>query len=348
MSITIKDIAKKAGVSYSTVSKALNDKPGVNSTLKNRIKKIAKQSGYAPYIIFRETGMYNKKIKTIAVIYPQLSQHIMEQVQKGTDRIFIKTGYYELRYVVDINNFLNNKKKNDFLLKQLLTDKRISGIIFAFIPVPNNLIAQFNKQNIYSVLLNNYTNYGKCVTINNSDAMYQTVSELVKLGHKKIGLIMPDKKAEQVWEDRFNGYRKCLKHHKIDFNPDFIINELSFELKTCAKATKTLIQKHPEITAIIYGSDIQAYGGFKGIEEMKLKVPDDIAVVGFDDMELNHIIEPSLSSVEQPMEKMGELGAKMLIDAIKNNNSSHENIELEAKLHLRGSCIKDYEDTFWS
>ena len=80
---------------------------------------------------------------------------------------------------------------------------------------------------------------------------------------------------------------------------------------------------------------------------MNRKVPDDIAIVGFDDTELNHIMEPSLSSVNQPIEKMGEIGANMLINAIKNKDTSHESVELESTVNLRGSCIKDYKDPFW-
>lgn len=348
MGVNIKDIAKEIGVAPSTISKALNNRTGVNNVLKAKIKKAADRLGYAPYMAARETGMYDTKLKTIAVIYPRVSQYIIEHIQKGTDKVFTKKGYYELRYTIDVaSSLINEEVENELLFKRLLTDKRISGILFGFIHVSDVLLAQFHKNNIYTVLLNNYTHYGKCVTINNFKAMYQIVLELIKLGHKNIGLIMPSEESEQVWKDRYNGYKKGLEYHKIPYNPNFIIHEYTFKIKSSAYATKQLLHDHPEINAIIYGSDIQAYGGLKILKEINRKVPDDIVIVGFDDTELNHIMEPSLSSVNQPIEKMGEIGANMLINAIKNKDLTHEAVELEAALNLRGSCIKGYKDPFW-
>ncbi len=348
MGIRIKDIAKEIGVTAPTVSKALNNRPGINKELRSRIKKTAERLGYAPYMTARETGMYDQGVKTIAVIYSRVGQHLIDMLQQGTDKIIYGNGFYELRYTLDVSNILiTPEKENELLLDRLLKDQRISGILFAFLTVSDITLAQFHKRKIPTVLLNNYTDYGKCVTINNKQAMYNVIKKLFELGHTQIGLIMPNENLEQVWQDRLNGYKQYLKEKSLTYNPNLIIHEQTFQLENAGFATKQLIQAHPEITAIVYGSDTQAYGGYKALRDMGKKIPDDIAVVGFDDMVFNRVMTPSLSSVHQPIDQMGEMGAKMLIQAIKNKDFTHKVIELKTNFILRGSCLKDYKEPHW-
>ncbi len=348
MSITIKELADELKVSPSTVSKALNNRQGVNNSLRTVIKRTAKRKGYAPYVVSRETGMYDTKLKTIAVIYPRLGQHLIERLQKGTDKVFYKNGYCELRYIVDVGNLLVDEDvENELIFKRLLSDSSISGVLFVFIYIPDNLLAKFYHKGIPAVLLDNYTDYGKCVVINNYQAMFQLVTKLINMGHRKIGLIIPSETSEQIWRERFRAYKESLRAHHIDYDANLVVHEWTFKLAESGFVTKQLINSQPGITALIYGSDIQAYGGLKALRDMKKKVPEDIAVVGFDDMDFNQVIMPSLSSVNQPIEKMGEIGSKMLINAIQNKDFSHEAVKLEANLQLRGSCIKDYQDPFW-
>ncbi len=347
MSITIHEIAKILGVAPSTVSKALNNRPNVNDDLRAKIKQTADRMGYAPYVTARETGMYDNQFKTIAFIYPRLGQHIVEQLQQGTNEILRQEDYFELRYTFDIGNSkINENVRNELLFKKLLSDTKISGIVFISFEISDVILAQFHKRNIPTVLLNNHTDYSKSITINNYKAMYQLVKKLVKLGHKNIGLIIPNEKSEHIWLNRFNGYKQGLSENKLKYNPNYIIHEWTFKINEAGYATKNLITNNPEITAIIYGNDLQAYGGLKALSDMKIKVPDDIAIIGWDDIELNKYVKPSLSSVRQPIEKMGELGIKMLINSIKTKKYKNESIELASEINLRGSCIKDYKDPF--
>lgn len=348
MSVTIYDIAKELGVVPSTVSRALNDRSGVDHKLKAAIIKTAERMGYTPYTATYDSKHLTSKTKTIAVIFPRLNQHFMVEIQKGIDRILYKKKYSKLNYTIDFGSYLINEEvKQELIFKRLLNDQNISGIIFAFLYINDVLLARFHKNNIATVLLNNYTDYSKCIIINNFNAMYKITNMLIKTGHKKIGLIMPSEETEQVWRDRYKGYKKCLKDHNIEYDPNLIMHEWTFQLKETAYTTKTLIKECPEITAIIFGNDTQAYAGIKALHNMNIKVPEDIAVVGFDDMEFNHIIKPSLSSIHQPIKEMAEKGIEMLINSIEKKDYSHEMITLESSIELRGSCIKNYKDTYW-
>ncbi len=348
MAATIKDIAKELGVTSPTVSKALNNRPGLSTALRADIKKAAERMGYAPYLTARSTGMYDKSIKTIATIYPRLGAHLVEPLQFATDKIFYNHDYYELRYIIDIANLkFKQELESEVLIKRLLNDQNISGIMFIFVDVSDVVLAQFHKKGIPTILLNNYTDYGKCITINNFKAMYDVVKKLIELNHKKIGLIMPNENSEKVWMDRLNGYKKCLQDNGMQYDPSLLMHEWTFRMENSSFATKKIILEHPDLTAIVYGSDLQAYGGLKTLHDMNKKIPDEIAVVGFDDIDFNQVTMPSLSSVRQPIAQMGDLGAKSLISAIHSKDFSHEHIELECVLNLRGSCLKNYKEPFW-
>lgn len=246
MGTTIKDIAKEVGVTSPTVSKALNDRPGIKDELRTIIKQTAERLGYAPYLTARSTGMYDKSIKTIATIYPRLGVHLVEPLQLATDNVFTLHDYYELRYTIDIANYrMNQERENELLIKRLLSDQKISGIMFVFLNISDTILARFHKNGIPTILLNNYTDYGKCVTINNYQAMYDAVEKLIKLGHQKIGLIMPDENSEKVWMDRFNAYKKCLKDHGIQYDPNIFVHEWTFKLEDAGFATKKNAPEQP-------------------------------------------------------------------------------------------------------
>ena len=348
MTASIKKIAKEVGVTPPTVSKALNDRPGLSTELRAEIKKVAERMGYAPYLAARSTGMYNKSIKTIATIYPRLGAHLVEPLQFATDKIFYNHDYYELRYIIDVANLKYRQElENEVLIKRLLNDQKVSGVMFAFVGVSDVVLAQFHKKGIPTIVLNNYTDYGKCITINNDKAMNSITESLIQLGHKKIGLIMPNENSEKVWKDRLNGHKRSLQEHGLRYDPSYLMHEWTFKLENSSYVTKKLLQEHPDITAIIYGNDLQAYGGLKTLHDLNKKIPDDIAIVGFDDMDFNLVTVPSLSSVSQPIAQMGEMGATSLIAAINAKDFSHDCVELECTLTLRGSCLKNYTETFW-
>ena len=342
MAVTIRDIAKITGVSVSTVSKALNNRPDISVPLKHKIENIALSKGYSPYIKARQTGMYARPGKHIGIILPLFTnEYLVREVQRGIDNSLSLSDYIQIRYNMhDVLQITNEAYKGRFLEK-IMKDESIAGLLAAFFQIDDVTIARLQKKGIQVVQLNHSSPYGKCVVINNVDAAYKATRALIKLGRKKIGLILPEETIESLWKDRLEGYMKALSSAGMDYNPYLIVNEHSFSLEESALATKTLLEREPRIDAIIYGSDVQAYGGLVALSELNKTVPDDIAVIGFDNLPFSRIITPPLSSVSQPMFEMGRIASQMLLDAIDRKDFSNKIVKLKCHLALRQSSHKN-------
>lgn len=347
MAITIKDIAKELGVSAAAVSKALNNRPGIGLPLKLKIEKRAQELGYAPYLKARQTGMYNRALKYLAVIYARVGEHLEGEIELGIKETIRDSGFYELHYTVDVYNELYDEQRKEIFLDKIISETGVAGLISAFLSLSGSTIAKLQKNNIPVVLLNNYSDYGQCVVIDNVEASFKVTKKFIDLGHKKIGLIMPEEFKESVWQDRLEGYKKALKENGLAYDPYLIIYEHTFDLKEAGLATKTLLEREPSVSAIIYGSDLQAYGGLKMLRDLGKRIPDDVAVIGFDDMPFSRISNPPLTSVKQPMRKMGQVGAQLLLEAISEKKFPNKVVTLKSELILRKSCQKDIPEEKW-
>lgn len=344
---TMEKIAREAGVSITTVSRALNNLPKVDKKVQLRIMNIAERLGYNRFTQSRKLDAAKRSMKFIVLIFGRISSHLRESIEIGIDQQLRRTNYYELRYMIDEKAELESEAKKELFLKNIISEKGVVGIISAFVQLSDVFISNLYKNNLPVVLLNNYTEFGKCVTINNIEASYQAVKKFIELGRRKIGCIMPHEQIAQVWADRITGYKKALSEENIAFDPDLIVYEDSFIIRQAGIHTEILIDKHPDVDAILYGGDQQAYGGMKMLQELGKRIPEDIAVIGFDDIDTNTVIQPSLSSIKQPMYEMGREGIKMLLNSIENYDFSHEEIILKPELILRKSCLSDYQDEQW-
>lgn len=336
--ITINDIAHELNVSPTAVSFALNDKPGISQKLKSKILKYVEEMDYKPYMTARQNGMYDQSLPLIGIIYASAGGHLIDEIQQGIDSVLIKTKYYELRYMTDTINDLIDEKDKEVFFERLTNSTNIKGIIVIFLNISELIISKLFEKKIPVVVLNNKVDYGMCVYIDNYRAIYSATKSLIDKGHKNIGLMILDPSKEKVWQERFQGYKDALKENKINYNPANIKFLDNYTLKEARIVTKNLLAENPNITAILYGSDLQAYGGLMGIKEMNLKVPQDISIIGFDDMVPNIAMTPSLSSIKQPMKEMGEMGANMLLDYLKGKDDmKHVAVKLDTELNLRES-----------
>lgn len=348
MAVTINDIAKELNVSPSAVSKVLNNRPGIGSELRLKIQDYAEKMGYKPYMATREHGMYNQDLNIIAVIYPQsLGSHLIRKVQDGLDTVLYKSQYYELRFAVDIDADLKTMEKRELFLRRIITIGNLSGIVFAFIQISDKIINFLQKNNIPSVLINTQSNVGKCVYVDDSQTAYNVTNEMIKLGRRRIGLLIPEEMSAVLPNHRLMGYMKALEENKISYDPNLIVYENTYVFKNIIRATKKLVEENSDMDAVIFNSDIQAFAGIKTLKAMNKRIPEDIAVIGFDNMDFDMIVEPSLSSVYQPLKEMGLKGAELLLKAIKEKNFKPEKVKLDTKIIMRKSCLPDFQEEDW-
>jgi LacI family transcriptional regulator len=346
--VTISRIAAEAKVSIATVSRALNNSEKVDKNLQLKIVNIAERMGYKRFIKSQLWNESERNMKFIVLIFGRIGPFLRDEIEQGIDERLRKTGYYEIRYLIDERVEMDSDAKKELFLKNIINEKGISGILCSFIKISDSTIAMLNRHKLPVVLLNNTTEFGKCVSIDNFKAAYDAVCKLSELGRKNIGCIMPHEEIAQVWTDRINGYIKGLKDRGLKYHPDSLVYEDTFDMKQAGLMTRALLEVNPDTDAILYGGDQQAYGGMKMLKELGKKIPDDMAVIGFDDMQTNEILQPSLSSVRQPMFEMGKTGIEMLLKAIDAMDFSHEQVVLESRLMLRGTCLRDYEEKNWS
>lgn len=345
MAVTIKDIAKEAGVSTAAVSKALNNRGGISLAMKYRIETIAASKGYLPYGKARQTGMYSSGKYALSnylgIIFPFANEYLSREIQRGIDTVLRDSGTFQIRYNLDTIRQLDDEVRKDSLIDKVLEDKSIVGLMAVFFKLADATTGRFMKNGIPVVQLNHRTNFGKCITIDNIEAGYLATKELITLGRKKIGLIMPEETSEEVWFDRLQGYKKALAEAGIPYDPYLIVYEHLFSLGESARATKRLFERDPGVDAILYGSDLQAYGGIEALRILGKKLPDDVAVIGFDNLPFSKITNPPLSSVSQPMFEMGKIGAELLLESVKKKDFSDETIILKSQLVLRQSSHKN-------
>jgi DNA-binding LacI/PurR family transcriptional regulator len=337
MAATIKDIAKEAGVSISAVSKALNNKGGISLEIKRKIERIAESLGYSPFIKSRQTGMYASPLKYVAVMFPAADEFLSKEIQRGIDSVLSDSGYLQIRHNLNEPSEKFDELRKEIFVDTILQDKAIVGLISVFIPLTDSTVAKLEKNGLAAVQLNQYSSYGNNVVIDNVDAAYGAVKALIESGRKKIGLIMPKETVESVWADRLGGYKKALAEAGMEYNPYWTVHEHLFSPKESALAARTLLNREPGIDAILFGSDIQAYGGLEALRELGKVVPGDVAVMGFDDLPFSGLTNPPLSSVSQPMFEMGKTGAQLLFDVLKKRSTGHKSVALRSRIVLRRS-----------
>jgi len=338
VAVSLKDIAKALDISTAAASKALNDLPGVSDALRLRVKKTAEAMGYTKYLRASLVNAYERSMKFIVVLYGRIGGHLIEHIQAAIDDKIRRRGYYEVRYLIDVTKDLQAEEAKELFLKNIIKEKGVVGVLACYIKLSDVLIDKLYEHQLPVVLLENQTDFGRCVTIDNFKASYKATIKLVELGRRRVGCVMAQEDVDHVWRDRLEGYKRALKDKGRAYDPGLIVYDNWVSLEGGELATKTLLAKRADVDAILYGSDLQAYGGMRGLRALQKRIPQDVAMIGFDDMEYNSIVEPPLSSVRQPIRKMADVGLALLFDSIENKDFSHRAVTLDTELILRGSC----------
>jgi len=330
--VTIYDIAKKAGVSVATVSRVLNNGP-VKISTKEKILKIIEKENYVP----DNRAVYLKKLKTkkIGLIIPDIINPIYSHSVKVIHDYLKNKGYH----LILGNSYGEVEEEKDLL--EMFERERVSGVIIGTCEGEDDssLISIFKRmlKNGIKIVFTGKKSYGlnvDIISVNNVSGTYKITNYLIKIGKRKIGFISGDKKLIAT-QQRLEGYKKAIEEKNIKFDEDIIICEGEYKIEYGKKWAKELIGK---VDSIICGNDLMAIGAIKAIEESGLKVPDDIAICGFDDIFISSLIKPSLTTVHQPIEKISKIACERLIGWIEGEIREPEEILIEPEIILRESA----------
>ena len=332
MKTTIKDIAEETGFSYATVSRALNNKYGVKQNTRDLILQVAQTRGYTPNGIAR--GLVKKQTYSIGLIIPDISNPFFPEVTRGIEKRAKEKGYS----VFLCNTNYESDQEAHYL--QLLIERRVDGIILASGFQDASLLGSLSVGTVPIVsLCARYDNIkDSFVIIDNERGGFIATKHLIEQGYPTIGFI--GAKSDGFAEDqRYRGYRQALEKFNIPFEERFVFAG-DMKRETGYRIIKRIIADQDYPRALFVENDLMALGVIQGIKESGLRVPDDIAVVGFDDIAFAAFPEIGLTTIRQPKFKMGKLAADILLERISNGTREHKKYILEPELVVRTSSCK--------
>jgi len=326
---TIKDVAHHAGVSVSTVSRALNNGRYVKDETFKKILEASEKLGYKPNNLAR--SLVNKKSNTIGLIIPEIANPFYSDIIDGVESAVTKKSYSII--------LASGSSQTGETEVETLLGRQVDGIIHAGVYKTNTAISKLKAKKFPIVLLGRKLPGVEtdCVIINDSYSTYKLTKHLIAMGHSRFGYIYGRDDATPS-DEKFAGFVKALEETGIEFSTDYFEKGfLSFE-GGCA-ACKRLLNHEIRPTAIIAGNDIMALGARQAIYDAGLGIPNDIAITGYDDIFVSSISGIDLTTVAVPRFRMGSLGAELLMKKIEDPELSEiQQIILEPELVIRKTC----------
>lgn len=330
MGSTIIDVARKCGYSKTTVSRAYAEPDSVSEKAKLKIYAAAKSLNYTPNAIAR--AMVRQRTENIAFIihekqspavlnpfYSPILEAVMRESARRNYSVFVVTN-------------------QDVLLPngEVYIKKQMDGVIFVGEASPA-IIGRLREQKIPVVLLNNVLDMPDllCITTSHYEGAVSAVDHLYERGHRKISLLA-GRFSPQVNEARYKGYEDALARRGLEINPRYIL-EIDPSLEAGERAMAGLLRLEDRPTAVFCTNDTVAAGAMKAVIRAGLRIPEDAAIVGFDDSTVSHIVEPELTTVRIDMDRMGRLAAEKLFDLIEGIPSIETRIEIPTELIVRSS-----------
>ncbi|TYP76702.1 LacI family DNA-binding transcriptional regulator [Paenibacillus methanolicus] len=331
MQVKIKDVAKRAGVSVTTVSRVLNGEKYVKDDLKAKVNKAIDELGYAPSQIAR--SLVRKKTNLIGVIVPDLTSSFYSTILSSIEQVASANDYHLL--VCNISEDIDKELK----YLNAFQEMRVEGIIIMHEKINEpirNLIHKIHIPVIFSSVKPMDQKFIS-VIVDDYAAAFDATKYLIELGHESIGFIGGDMRDITSGQNRYSGYRnamaasgKKLVYEHIRFG--------DYKVQSGYDQMKDLLGTETPPTAVFVVSDDMAVGAMNCIRDHNLRVPEDISIMGFDGSLLTELVRPKLTSMEQPIHLMGRVTMEVLLKQIEGDKMPDEDVILAHRLMIRESC----------
>lgn len=331
--VTIYDIAKACHVAPATVSKALNNYAGVNQKTKALIVKTAEKMNYVPNSMARYLNIKQSfnvgMLIYISDEFPNFKHQFYLSIMDSF-RAFMERNKYDLTLLSKNMEGVKDSFLNHCRLRQ------VDGVLIIG-DFSDEKIQELINSGIPCVCFDYYGDKATGVYSDNYEKMFELTNYLIKLGHKDIVFIHGE--AGETTTLRSKAYKDALKASGIEFKDTMMLSGEYCNYQLAYKYTKDLLLRTTPPTAIMYADDHSALGGVAAIEDMGLKVPDDVSITGFDGIELANVIRPRLTTIKQNADEIGIVLGKKLLEAIKDpDNVNFEQIKVSAEFIQGGSC----------
>ncbi|HOJ02245.1 MAG TPA: LacI family DNA-binding transcriptional regulator [Anaerolineaceae bacterium] len=325
---TVHDVAKKAGVSTATVSRVINDNDAVSYELKAQVQKVIDELGYRPNKAAHH--LRSGKVKRVGVLFADIRNPFFTSVLAG-----IENSLHEAGYALILGNSNEDAKIENMQLQAFL-DEGVAGIILSAVTNSGSPYQQVLDAGIPILAIDRIPGNLKVdsISIDNVTAAKQAALHLINLGHQKIAFIGGPEHISTA-HLRKKGYLEALEEHP---SRQPIIELGDFRQSGGYQATKNILAAHDDISAFLVANNLMTLGALQAFNEKKILIPEQIALVGFDDMPWATSLQPPLTVVAQPTYDMGKIAARLLLDRIKNPDSPIQQVILETQLIIRESC----------
>lgn len=327
----MKDIARIAGVSLGTVSNVLNETAGVREPVRQRVLKAVQAAGYQPSQLAR--ALRRDKTDMIGMIIPDITNPFFPAVVRGAEDVAFSNGY---RLV--LCNTDNDHSKELVHLNELRTYLPAGLIV-----IPSNFSDLTAQAEVYQKagtgvvcidrLPKNWS--GDSVTADNEEGAYNATRYLLQMGHTRLAAITGPLHLTNA-QERLGGFKRAVYEAKLHLAQEYV-QETTFDKSGGFSKALVLLRLIPRPTAIFAGNDLIALGALLAIREAGLRCPEDVSLMGFDDLDFAEMTDPSLSSVSQSGYQLGTTAARILLDRLEGDQSPAKHLVLQTALKLRHS-----------
>lgn len=331
---TIRDVAARAGVSHQTVSRVINDSPHVTAATRERVLTAIRDLAFVPSPMAR--GLIANRTRSIGVVADDISDHFFARVVAGAEAEARRRGYYLM-----IGSIEPDDEDGGYL--RLMLERRVEGLILArpSVPfVPADLVAARGAGvPLVAVGFSGLPGV-PVVDVDNRQGGYDATRHLLEHGHRRIATVV----GPRGWPSaaaRLEGYRHALRGASVAEDPELVEHAFGWGLESGRVAAARLLERGTAFTALFAHSDLIALGAIRQLRDAGLRVPDDVSVVGYDDLPVADYVEPALTTVHQPMREVGALAAGFVLDQIAGGAAPKpETHLLPAVLVARQSVIQ--------
>jgi DNA-binding LacI/PurR family transcriptional regulator len=340
MIVTIKDVAKRAGVSPSTVSRVISNHPRISGQTAERVKRVMEEIGYHPNMMAK--SLVSRTTQTIAVILPRPAEELFlnlffSEVIRGIVTQATRLGY-------DLLMATGTTEREELqTVTRLVKGRRVDGILLLYSRANDPVIAMLKEANFPFALIGRNEDHPDILTIDNDNvqAAYDATRHLLAQGHERIGFVSGPPNLI-VSRDRLQGYRKAMSEAGRDVRNDWIV-EGEFMQESGYRAMSFLMGLPERPTALVVVDDVVTFGILRGLGELGYTVPDDISLVSFNNIVFSELATPPISSVDIGIYQLGYTASQELIRSVKGDTDAYARRHIiPHRLVVRESSLRRY------
>jgi len=334
MPVTIYDVARRAGVGIGTVSRAINDSPLIAAATKARVLKAIQELDYRPHALAQ--GLARNKTNMIAIILPIFTGYFFVELLRGVQEEAIRHHYDLILYSV------HQTDKVRLFLERTLRERRVDGVLLISLPISDHYARKFQRAKVPIVLVDSFHPALDSISVENWDGAYRATRHLLQLGHRRVGIIVGHLRSMPA-RVRLEGFRQALADAGVplDERHVVVVDSIPGQDGFCKEAGYQAMMQLLSLgldrpTAVFVSSDVQAEGALRATNEAGIRVPQDMAIVGFDDIEIAELL--GLTTMRQPMFEMGRLAMDRLAERIVEPEAPRFVRTFATSLVVRRSC----------